>query len=120
MTTVTKIGEALSGVLLLAWAWRNSHHGISTPLLVVEAIVALGVAWTFPRTKAASIAAIGLAVAVIASVLYQGGIGGMMPSGLHSPAVGFAFFPVAFLVLAQLVATVGACLALARGRTAVS
>jgi hypothetical protein len=108
MTTITKFAEALSGLLLLSSAWRYAHHGVNVTLLVIEAIAAFAVAWTFPRKMPASIVALGLAVAVVGPILYQVLTSGIMP-GIDSPVVGFAFLPAALLVLVQLIASAGAC-----------
>jgi hypothetical protein len=105
MTTVTKVAELLSGLVLVLLALSTPHWEL-VPLLrsTIEALAAFFVAWSFPRRPAASVVALVLAALVVAPVVVLTIARGIDVPRLDSPVVGFAFFPVAFLVVAQLVA----------------
>lgn len=105
MKTATKVAELLSGLLLVLFALSTPHWELRPVLLsVIEALAAFFVAWSFPKRPSASVVAVALATVIVASAVWQTITNGIDVPHMDSPVVGFAFFPLAFLVAAQLVA----------------
>ncbi len=105
MTKLAKVAELLSGLLLLLLALATPHwEGGPVLRSTIEALAAFFVAWSFPRRPAASLVAFVLAAVVVATALFRTIVDGFGVTHIDSPVVGFAFFPLAFLVVAQLVA----------------
>jgi len=105
MIRVTKVAEFLSGLLLLFFAVTTPHWELLPLFLaMIEGFAALFVAGAFPRRPTASVVAFALAAMVVAPVVFRAFANGLEVPQMDSPVVGFAFLPVAVLVVAQLVA----------------
>lgn len=107
MRTATRIAEGMSALVFLMFAGFNPHGDISVYLIFgIEAVAAIFVASTFPRRRSPVVA---LVLAVVALATNLGGLrsdgGG---AGLHSPIMGLSALPFLVLVVAQIVAAVGA------------
>jgi fumarate reductase subunit D len=105
MKTVIKGTEILSGLLLLLFGFFNPHGELSVRIQSsIEALAAFFVAWAFPRRPAAFVVALVLAAVVVIPAVVRTILHGIEVTHIDSPVAGFAFFPNALLVIAQVIA----------------